>query len=81
MDEVDLTAETIDLTDEQLVAADTAMLLDLGGAEELADRIAAQSLGMGDTVADRRSIAGRLNDEADLDGPSGAGVGALRLRQ
>jgi hypothetical protein len=51
---VDLTAEIVDLTAEQMVAVDTAMLLDLGEAEALADRIAAQSLGGGDTVADRR---------------------------
>ncbi len=55
MDEIDLTDETIDLTAEQIVAADTAMLLDLGRAEEVADLIAAQSLGVGDTVADRTS--------------------------
>lgn len=50
---VDLTAESVDLTAEQMVAADTAMLLDLGEAEALAERIAAQSLGVGDVVADR----------------------------
>jgi hypothetical protein len=53
MDEFDPVAETIDLTAEQIVAADTAMLLDLGGAEELAELIATQTLGVGDTVADR----------------------------
>ena len=55
MDEIDPTAETIELTAEQIVAADTAMLLDLGGAEELADLIATQTLGVADTVADRTS--------------------------
>ena len=55
MDEIDPTAENIDLTAEQIVAADTAMLLDLGGAEELAELIATQTLGVGDTVADRTS--------------------------
>ena len=55
MDEIDPTAETIELTAEQIVAADTAMLLDLGGAEELAEMIATQTLGAGDTVADRTS--------------------------
>ncbi len=74
MDEIDLTAETIDLTDEQLVAADTAMLLDIGGAEELADRIAAQSLGIGDTVADRTSLAGPLDGETEGNGASTADV-------
>lgn len=37
--------DELELTPEEIVAADTAMLLDLGGAEELADRIADQSLG------------------------------------
>ena len=55
MDEIDRTAEDIELTPEEIVAADTAMLLDLGGAEEVADLIAAQTLGVGDTVADRTS--------------------------
>ena len=55
MDEIDPTAETIELTAEQIVAADTAMLLDLGGAEELAEMIATPTLGAGDTVADRTS--------------------------
>lgn len=55
MDEIDPTAEIIDLTAEQIVAADTAMLLDLGRAEELAELIATQTLGVGDTVADRTS--------------------------
>lgn len=55
MDEIDPTAENIELTPEEIVAADTAMLLDLGGAEELAAMIATQSLGVGDTVADRTS--------------------------
>jgi len=55
MDEIDLTAEDIELTAEQIVAADTAMLLDLGRAEELAELIATQTLGVGDTVADRTS--------------------------
>lgn len=35
----------LELTPEEVVAADAAMLLDLGGAEELADLIADQSLG------------------------------------
>ena len=62
MDEIDPTAETIELTAEQIVAADTAMLLDLGGAEELADLIATQTLGVADTVADRTSsLDGELN--------------------
>jgi hypothetical protein len=56
MDEIDPAAENIDLSAEQIVAADTAMLLDLGGAEELADLIATQALGVGDTVADRASL-------------------------
>ena len=55
MDETDPIPEDIDLTAEQIVAADTAMLLDLGGAEELAEMIATQTLGAGDTVADRTS--------------------------
>jgi len=55
MDEIDPTAEDIELTAEQIVAADTAMLLDLGRAEELAELIATQTLGVGDTVADRKS--------------------------
>lgn len=55
MDETDPTPDTIELTAEQNVAADTAMLLDLGGAEELAEKIATQTLGVGDTVADRTS--------------------------
>jgi hypothetical protein len=70
MDEIGISAETIELTDEQLVAADTAMLLDIGGAEELADRIAAQSLGIGDTVADRTSLAGPLDGETDVNAAS-----------
>jgi len=45
--------EVGDLTAEQIVAADTAMLLDLGESEALAEGIAAQS-GGGDTVVDRR---------------------------
>jgi hypothetical protein len=57
MDETDPIPEDIDLTAEQIVAADTAMLLDLGGAEELAELIATQTLGAGDTVADRTSPA------------------------
>lgn len=56
MDEINATAESIELTAEQIVAADTAMLLDLGGAEALADMIATQTLGAGDTVADRSSF-------------------------
>ena len=55
MDETEPTPENVNLTAEQIVAADTAMLLDLGGAEELADMIAAQTLSGGDTVADRTS--------------------------
>jgi hypothetical protein len=55
MNEIDPTAEDIELTAEQIVAADTAMLLDLGRAEELAELIATQTLGVGDTVADRTS--------------------------
>jgi len=55
MDETEPTPEDINLTAEQIVAADTAMLLDLGGAEELAEMIATQTLGAGDTVADRTS--------------------------
>ena len=47
----------IDLTVEQLVAADEAMLLDLGGAEDVADLIARQSLGEPDCVADARPVA------------------------
>ena len=35
----------LELTPEEIVAADEAMLLDLGGAEQLADLIADQSLG------------------------------------
>jgi hypothetical protein len=35
----------VEVTPEELVAADEAMLLDLGGAEQLADLIADQSLG------------------------------------
>jgi hypothetical protein len=46
----------IDLTAAQQVAADEAMLLDLGGAEEVADLIARQSLGEPDTVADARPV-------------------------
>ena len=54
MDEIAPTAEDIELTAEQIVAADTAMLLDLGEAEKLAELIATQTLGVGDTVADRK---------------------------
>jgi hypothetical protein len=61
MDEIDPTAENITLTAEQIVAADMAMLLDLGGAEELAETIATQSLGGGDTVADRKMSPDVLN--------------------
>jgi hypothetical protein len=46
----------IDLTAAQQVAADEAMLLDLGGAEEVADLIARQSLGEADSVADARPV-------------------------
>jgi hypothetical protein len=46
----------IDLTAAQQVAADEAMLLDLGGAEEVADLIARQSLGEPDTVADAHPV-------------------------
>ncbi len=45
----------LELTPEEIVAADEAMLLDLGGAEQLADLIAEQSLGErhpSDTAAD-----------------------------
>jgi hypothetical protein len=56
MDETDPIPEDIDLTAEQIVAADTAMLLDLGRAEELAEMIASQTRGAGDTVADRTSL-------------------------
>ena len=45
----------LELTPEEIVAADAAMLLDLGGAEQLADLIADQSLGerhSSDTAAD-----------------------------
>ena len=63
MDEIDPTAENIDLTAEQIVAADTAMLLDLGGAEELAELIATQTLGVGDTVADRTSGSVEIFEE------------------
>ena len=55
MDDIDLGDELVDLTAEQIVAADTAMLLDLGRAEEVADAIAIQSLGSPDTVSDRGS--------------------------
>ena len=52
-DELDPEPELeIDLTAEQQVAADVAMLLDLGGAEELADLIARQSLGERGSVGD-----------------------------
>ena len=40
------------LTPEQRLAADEAMLLDLGGAEDVADMIARQSLGDTGPVAD-----------------------------
>jgi hypothetical protein len=66
---VDLTAEIIDLTAEQMVAADTAMLLDLGGAEALADDIAAQSLGGGDTVADRHAADSEIDTAATPTAP------------
>ena len=56
MDETEPTPEDINLTAEQIVAADTAMLLDLGRAEELAEMIASQTRGTGDTVADRTSL-------------------------
>ncbi len=45
----------IDLTAEQCVDADTAMLLDLGGAEALAELIARQSLGQPDSLAESRA--------------------------
>ncbi len=50
------TVVEIDLTVAQQVAADEAMLLDLGGAEELADLIARQSLGEPDTIADAHPL-------------------------
>ena len=43
-------ADGFELTQEEIVAADEAMLLDLGGAEELADLIADQSLGARDSA-------------------------------
>ncbi len=46
----------LELTPEEIVAADEAMLLDLGGAEEVADLIARQSLGEPDTVADPHPV-------------------------
>jgi hypothetical protein len=54
-DDTDPGTEIKDLTPEQIVDAEMAMLLDLGRAEELAERIAAQSRGERDTVADRMS--------------------------
>jgi hypothetical protein len=48
----------LELTPEELVAADEAMLLDLGGAEQLADLIADQSLGQGSSGAKSASDAG-----------------------
>lgn len=44
--------EVVELTCEQCVAADAAMLLDLGRAEDLAALIAAQSFGPPDSVVD-----------------------------
>jgi hypothetical protein len=55
--------ELLELTPEQMVAADMAMLLDLGRAEELADLIATQSLGAGDTVIDRASPSRKTDEE------------------
>ena len=80
-DEIDSERETgasadegDELTAEQAVAADTAMLLDLGGSEALAEGIAAQS-GGGDTVVDRRlplEPQAESEPETDDDGPSSA---------
>lgn len=53
----------LELTPEEIVAADAAMLLDLGGAEELADLIADQTLGErhpSDSAADAAT-----NDDTD----------------
>ena len=60
--------EVVDLTAEQVVAADTAMLLDLGGAEALASGIAAQSVG-GDTVVDRRPAPDSESEADEAEAP------------
>ena len=64
----DLPEDVAELTAEQVVAADTAMLLDLGESEALAERIAAQS-GGGDTVVDRRP-ASDAEPETDEEPPA-----------
>jgi hypothetical protein len=51
----------LELTPEEVVAADAAMLLDLGGAEALADKIADQSLGQ----TDRRTTPADDDDSAE----------------
>jgi hypothetical protein len=57
--------EVAELTAEQTVAADTAMLLDLGESEKLAEGIAARSRG-GDTVIDRRLPPERDAETEDM---------------
>ncbi len=53
----------LELTPEEIVAADEAMLLDLGGAEELADLIANQSLGERDSATTATDAEHRPPDE------------------
>lgn len=65
----------LELTPEKIVAADEAMLLDLGGAEELADLIADQSLGQpaSGATAGRAAATDAENRSPDEEGdPSSA---------
>ncbi|MCA1843746.1 MAG: hypothetical protein LC792_11295 [Actinobacteria bacterium] len=64
----------MELTAEERVAVDTAMLLDLGDAEALADLIARQSLGEPDSVADARAPGDRpTEDPGEAPGAEGRG--------
>ena len=64
--------DELELTPEEVVAADAAMLLDLGGAEELADLIADQSLGerASSTTAGRAPTTDAQNRPPDEEGHS-----------
>ena len=65
----------LELTPEEIVAADEAMLLDLGGAEELADLIADQSLGKtaSSTTAGRAATTDAKNRPPDEEGHPSSG--------
>jgi hypothetical protein len=60
----------VELTPEEIVAADEAMLLDLGGAEELADLIAEQSL-RGPGAGTAAAPAGRTEPTPDAPAEEG----------